>query len=243
MNSNTVTVSAVQYRPPKGDPDRARIEISQLANQAAGNGSRIIVFPEMATTGYVWESASKMIPFAESSTGATSTMLSSIAKHYGAWIICGYPEIDNDILYNSALIISPSGERIANYRKCLLFETDFSWATAGDTRVSIVSEYGIISPGICMDLNDDEFLAYVKQSRTQIIPFCTNWLEEGLDVHSYWKARLDSFDGYFIAANSWGEDSGISFCGQSAIIGPGGTIVARAGKENNEIITGLICEN
>jgi predicted amidohydrolase len=240
MNSNTVTVSAIQYRPPKGDPDRARSEISQFAIQAASTGSKIIVFPEMATTGYVWKNPREITPFAESSKGKTYETLAFTAKRFGAWIICGYPEIENGTLYNSALIISPAGDMCANYRKCLLFETDTTWATPGDTRISIVSDYGIIAPGICMDLNDDEYIAFLHLSNTRIIPFCTNWLEEGLDVHSYWKTRLDSFKGFFIAANSWGNDSGISFCGQSAILGPGGTVLARADKEHNGIISAEI---
>jgi predicted amidohydrolase len=235
-----VKVSAVQYHPPKGEPERARIEISQLANQAAAGGSKIIVFPEMATTGYVWKNREDILPYAESSKGKTYETLSFTAKRYGTWIVCGYPEIDHSTLYNSAIIISPTGERIANYRKCLLFELDCAWATPGNERISIVSDYGIISPGICMDLNDDEFIHFVTQNSTDIIPFCTNWLEEGLDVHGYWNTRLDSFAGSLIAANSWGEDSGITFCGQSAIIGPGGTILSMAGKEKNEIITAEI---
>jgi predicted amidohydrolase len=229
--------AAVQYRSPKGAPETAREEIAAFAQDACLRGAEIVVFPEMATTGYIWQSGNDLFPHAETANGPLFEILSPIARHHGTWIVCGFPEVgEGDALFNSSLLISPTGELVACYRKILLFDADNAWANPGHIRYAIDDALGLIVPGICMDLNDDSFIAFVHEQKTQVIPFCTNWLEEGLDVWSYWKMRLDGYNGIFIAANSWGLDGTIEFCGHSAIFGPGMELLSFAGREGNEII-------
>jgi predicted amidohydrolase len=228
--------AAVQYRPPKGNPAAALSEIAAFADEAGDRGARIIVFPEMATSGYIWKSREEILPSADTADGRLFNALSPVAARREAWIVCGFPEISNGTLYNSALVIAPDGSLCCCYRKVLLFDADLSWAEAGNTRCIIRSGYGTLAPGICMDLNDDGFTAFAHE-HAAVIPFCTNWLEEGLDVHEYWKLRLEGFKGAFIAANSWGFDGATEFCGRSAIFGRGMTCLASAGRTGNCIIT------
>jgi predicted amidohydrolase len=228
--------AAVQYRPPKGKPEKARCEIADFAARACLEGAGIVVFPEMATTGYIWESKEALRPFAEPADGDLFTALAPVAVQYGTWIICGFPEISGSSLFNSALIISPDGKLCACYRKILLFDADMPWADPGDTRYIINTAQGALVPGICMDLNDDGFTGFVREHDGAVVPFCTNWLEEGLDVHVYWRLRLEGFNGSLIAANSWGFDGATEFCGRSSIFGPGMKCLASAGREGNEII-------
>ena len=229
--------AAVQYRPPKGKPQEARVQIAALAEEALSHNADIVVFPEMATSGYIWENGNELLPFAEPAQGPLFEILSPLALKYGGWIICGFPEIgEGDALFNSALIISPDGKLCACYGKILLFDADTSWALAGHIRLVLDTAIGRIIPGICMDLNDNAFVDFAIENNAQILPFPTNWLEEGLDVWSYWKMRLEGFNGILIAANGWGHDGNIEFCGHSAIFGPGMELLAYAGREGNEII-------
>ncbi|MGL4369281.1 MAG: carbon-nitrogen hydrolase family protein [Spirochaetota bacterium] len=229
--------AAIQYRPPKGNPQQARREIAALAEEALSRNADIVVFPEMATSGYIWQSGGDLLPHAEPAEGPLFNILSPLARRFGGWVICGFPELgEGDSLYNSALLISPEGLLTACYRKILLFDADMSWALPGSIRIVIDSKIGRIAPGICMDLNDDAFVSFAMESSAGIIPFCTNWLEEGADVWSYWQQRLAGFSGSLIAANSWGSDGGIEFCGHSAIFGPGMELLAFAGREGTEII-------
>jgi predicted amidohydrolase len=229
-------VSAIQYAPPKGNLVQARNDLLLLAVEAAQNGSQLIVFPEMTTSGYVWESREEILPHTEHADGVTFAFLAQTAKEFRTWIICGYPENDDGVLYNSAMIIDDTGELAANYRKCLLFDADKSWASPGNTRININTPFGLMTPGICMDLNDDGFIDYVKQTQPAIIPFCTNWIEEGLDVHWYWNARLEGISGLMIAANRWGTDEEVTFCGRSVIMQPGKTPLAEAPASGNTIL-------
>jgi predicted amidohydrolase len=191
----------------------------------------------MATTGYVWESPAAIRPFAEEMDGPTASAFGALAREYSARIVAGFVEADENELFNSAMVVSPHGELEAIYRKNMLFELDVRWASAGTDRTSIRLPKCTLVPGICMDLNDDEFIAFVQSEQATIVPFCTNWLEQGIDVAAYWSWRLRGWRGWFVAANSWGPDDGIEFCGRSAILAPGGLPVQRAPPVGDCVLT------
>jgi predicted amidohydrolase len=228
--------AALQFRPEKGRPDVSRVNLRRMIREASGFGANVIVCPEMATSGYVWPNAETLAPHAELSTGPTYQMLAEEARKAGAWIVCGIPERVDEAFYNSALVVNPSGELDAVYRKILLFDADENWARSGTERVLVRSVPGGLAPVICMDLNDDNLLAWLAEQNPAVVAFCTNWLEEQLPVHQYWSWRLQRFTGWFIAANSWGQDGGVEFCGQSAVFGPRGVLVAAAPRTGDGIL-------
>ena len=243
-------LAAIQFRPPKGDPDNARRELLRLVHAAGREGADIIVCPELATTGYMWSSPQELAPFTESPRGPTFQLLSAAAKQYGAWIVCGFaerfihaPERDPEgtgrrmaSLFNSAMVVMPEGHLATCYRKVCLYEADRSWANPGWRRPVCPTPMGTMAPAICMDINDPEFSDFLQHTTPDIIAFCTNWIEEGQPVHPYWQQRLSGWRGWLIAANSWGEDRGVRFCGRSAIMAPDGTIVAEAASEGDEVL-------
>lgn len=230
-------VAAVQYRPPKASPVRARHELATLVRTALDAGARLVVCPEMATTGYVWESTDALRPYAEESDGTTATELGALARAYDARIVVGFVECDGNRLFNAAMVLGPNGCVETVYRKNRLFELDERWATPGVERTSIRLPGCTLVPGICMDLNDDGFVEFVHSERADIVPFCTNWLEQGIDVSAYWAWRLRGWRGWFVAANSWGPDGDIEFCGRSAILAPGGHPVRRAPSRGNCVLS------
>jgi predicted amidohydrolase len=144
------------------------------------------------------------------------------------WIVCGYPERDGGRLYNAALVIGPDGALVGSYRKILLFDVDKCWAHPGRERLVVETDFGPVMPGICMDINDPRFVESLHLNAPQVLAFCTNWVNEGDDPLDYWRMRLAFWRGWFVAANSWGEDGDIGFTGLSTILGPDGQVRARA---------------
>jgi N-carbamoylputrescine amidase len=211
-------LAAVQYKPPKGETQVARSQLFSFVQKAAENDADIIVCPEMAITGYIWKDQNELLPHAEPANGKTFQMLSPIAKQHKVWIVCGIAERDGELLYNSAIVISSKGELICCYRKILLYEADYTWATKGNTRMLIQTEHGVLAPAICMDLNDNQLLYWLWEKKPDILVFCTNWLDEGSEIDEYWRMRTQHWDGWMIGANSWGEDCGTKFRGESAIL-------------------------
>jgi len=230
------TFAAIQYNPMHVSWETARRELVEMVQTAAMNGGNVIVCPELATTRYIWNSPAEIRPFSEPALGPTYEALSNIARNHGCWIVAGFVERAGDQLFNSCMVVGPDGAQKCVYRKMMLFELDEMWATPGSQRIVVSTEHGPLCPAICMDLNDEGFLQYCHEIKPQILAFCTNWIEQGIDVHAYWQHRLWGFQGWFVAANSWGWERDLQFSGRSAIFGPGGKILASAPAEGNTIL-------
>lgn len=207
-----------------------------LIRRAGEQGADIIVCPEMATSGYIWPDEQSLHPHAESAQGPTLATLSPLAKAFGAWIVCGFPEQDRGLLFNAALVVAPDGSLSHCYRKMLLYTADMHWACPGGRRVVCDTAVGRMAPAICMDLNDNELLRFVGQANVDVLAFCTNWIEENSDVHAYWRWRLSRWSGWLVAANTWGEDSGTVFSGRSAIMAPSGAVVAQSAATGDDVL-------
>ncbi|MBL9006599.1 MAG: carbon-nitrogen hydrolase family protein [Myxococcales bacterium] len=230
-------VAALQFKAQKAQPEQSLAALCALIEQAAQAGADLVVCPEMATSGYLFADAATIAPRCEPATAGSFPTLSALARRHGLYLVCGYPEhaptqspsaaAQPPRLYNSARVIGPDGSLVYNYRKRLLFSADTTWATDGDTPYPIVdTPLGRLCVGICMDLNDDRFVDFLREhSATQplIVAFCTNWLDQGSDVLPYWCYRLRGFRGVFIAANTFGDESEPNhaptrFCGRSTIL-------------------------
>lgn len=229
-------LAAIQYKPPKGNVPLAHQELGALIDEAGSLGAQVIVCPEMATTGYIWDSSDDILPYAEPCDGPTYLWLKDLAIRHRAWIICGYAELTVDGIFNAAMVLSPTGERICSYRKVLLYHLDEKWASPGDKRIIIQTELGELSPIICMDINDNGCVQFLKNHSIKICAFCTNWVDEGTDVLWYWKSRLMGFKGIFIAANSWGQDRETTFSGCSMIWSSEGQVVSSLGSIGNGVV-------
>lgn len=225
-------LAAIQYRPPKGSTERARAELADLIGSCGEVD--LVVCPEMATSGYIWESPEQVYPHTEPANGPTLAMLRERAIAQNAIIVCGFAERADDGLYNSALVVGPWG--YACYRKVLLYELDLAWARMGKQHIVLDTPAGRLVPAICMDLNDDRFIAHLHSSDAEVLAFCTNWVDEGQDILPYWRWRLAGWRGWFIAADSWGEECGTRFYGRSAILRPDGSVAAMAASDGNEVL-------
>lgn len=230
-------LAAVQYRPPHGRPARARRDLVRLAHAAVDAGARLVVLPELATTGYVFEGPAEIGPHCEPAEGPTLEALRPVAAR-GACVVCGFAERGADgALFNSALVLGPDGRLQATYRKVLLYPLDERWARPGDRRLLLDLACGRLAPAICMDINDDRFISWLGMVGPELLAFCTNWVQEDeVDPHSWWRHQLRGYSGWFLAANRWGEERGVRFSGRSAILAPHGRVVAQAEAEGDGVV-------
>ncbi|MCB9677237.1 MAG: carbon-nitrogen hydrolase family protein [Alphaproteobacteria bacterium] len=227
-------VTAVQF---KARDDR-RAGLAALASRVAevGRDSDLVVCPEMAVAGYAWSDADALRPVAETVDGPTARALGEAARASGAWVVCGFPERAGDRLFNSALVIDPSGAVRFVYRKTLLFEADETWASPGDSGYrAFDTAAGRFGVGICMDLNDDRFLDWCGREGLDVLAFPTNWVQDDGSVWDYWRWRLYTawpeesgveprmagrrrVDAVLVGANSYGPEGRYVLRGESAIL-------------------------
>jgi predicted amidohydrolase len=225
----TYKVAAVQFEPDLGNVKENRLRIAELAVKAAHKGAKLIVFPEMATSGYVWESRKEIAPFVETIPGETTTLLHEICQKYECFIVVGLPEVDreNGSFYNSAVLLGPTGI-IGSYRKTHLFSADPKWAREGKEEIPVFNtSIGKIAMLICMDAMYFEPSRIVALKGADIITFPTNWVGNGGNKppSKTWRLRAKENEVYWIAANRFGTERGAHFTGGSAIIGPSGEIM------------------
>jgi predicted amidohydrolase len=228
-------VAAVQFKPDKDDLSGSRERLVSLA-MAAGADADLVVLPEMAVSGYVFATKADVAAVAERPDGPTYQALSAVGPATGAWVVAGFPERADGHLYNSAMVIDPTGALVFVYRKTMLYDADLIWASPGDSGYRrFETPSGTFGVGICMDLNDPRFVMWCWRSRLDAIAFPTNWVDEGVDVWPYWQGRIGGSGAALVAANTYGLDGGVMFSGRSAIL-RGDDVLASAEISGDAVI-------
>ena len=103
----TVRVALAQF---SGHIDKnINIEKAEsLARQAAGNGAKVVCFPELCTTIYFcFDRDKKWFETAEPVPGPAVDRLRRVAKETGTVIVYQLYENDGGVLYNTAVVIDP----------------------------------------------------------------------------------------------------------------------------------------
>lgn len=93
-------------------------KMSDLSEDAAKNGAKLIVFPELAASGFLYPSFADAKPNMDTFPGKATNAFGRVAQKYNTYIAWGYIEFDPNtgIAYNSAAIVGPNGFK-GNYRK------------------------------------------------------------------------------------------------------------------------------
>ncbi|MCS6912545.1 MAG: carbon-nitrogen hydrolase family protein [Myxococcales bacterium] len=238
-------VAAIQFRPDKGNWDGSARALCLLIEEAVARGAQLVVCPEMALTGYLFADAAAARQVAEPVRGPTFDRFSALCRQLGCYLVLGYPEEHGGRLYNSALLLGPDGVLLGNYRKRLLYEADLSWATPGNRPYPLLqTPLGTLAAGICMDLNDDRFIAFLHRNQPRLVAFPTNWIHQGFDIRPYWLQRLGGLPCCFIAANTYGQEAAggrvVRFLGRSAILGPDGRTLALAPEQGDAVLVASV---
>lgn len=190
----------------------------------------IIVFPEMATTGYYFLQPRELEGLAVAPSDATLVRLTDLATTQRKVIVIGFPELAGDHLYNSALV---GGYGIASsvYRKSHLFFRENDVFTPGDTGFIVTHiphldcNLGVM---ICYDWRFPESARTLALRGADVIAAPSNLVTE------LWPrvmpARAIENKVYLAVANRVGAetngDSTVEFNGRSAIYGYNGDVLA-----------------
>lgn len=219
-------VAAIQYEPVLFEREHNVANLLRLTEEAARNSAKVIVMPEMATTGICLYDRDEAANVVESIPGPTAEAFLKIAEKYSCYIAYGEAEVDpaTDAYYNSAVFLGPHGI-VGTYRKTHLFLSEPKWAKAGDLGIPVwETEYGNIAVIICHDAAFPETSRVAALQGADVMCFPTNWLERS--PSGYWFTRAFDNGIYWIAANRYGEERDLQFSGNSCIIAPDGSLLA-----------------
>ncbi|MCA6125650.1 amidohydrolase [Bradyrhizobium sp. WSM 1704] len=219
-------VATVQFEPTMFEKARNIARLLELCEQAAVAGARLIVTPEMGTTGYCWFDRAEVAPFVETIPGPTTDRFAALAAKHDCYIVVGMPEVDEDgIYFNSAVLIGPEGV-VGRHRKTHPYISEPKWAAPGDLHNQVFdTRIGRIALLICMDIHFVETARLMALGGADVICHISNWLAERTPA-PYWISRAFENGCYVIESNRWGLERTVQFSGGSCVIAPDGEVTA-----------------
>jgi predicted amidohydrolase len=237
---STYRVAAIQYAPTLGEKEKNVRDLLRLVEDAASHDARLIVLPEMATTGYCWVSSDEIAPYMEPIPGPTTERFQSVASGHNCFIALGLPEVDLEtgIYYNSMVLLGPDGI-IGTYRKLHMDLGDQRWARDGDLGIPVWdTPLGRISALLGGDAKYFEVARIAALHEADLLVAPTNWTDE-TSPSCWWMTRALENKLAVVAANRYGRERGVLFRGGSWILNPDGSIQSFL-EEDEGIVYGYV---
>lgn len=226
----------VQFDCRLAEPGRnADFVAGEIMAAADETGARLVVFPEAALTGYLFESEAEALAGAIDAYGPELRQIAAACADAGAWAVVGAVERAEGRVYNAAFLVGPDGV-VGRYRKvhtlCLGVDR---FARRGDGFRVWDLPIGRIGLNICYDGTFPESARTLKLKGAQLIVLPTNWPR--LDMKRE-QTRMRAYENHlnYFAVNRVGEERGTVFPGGSMAADPLGRLLAEAEGEPQRVV-------
>ncbi len=228
-------VSAVQTHPHFGQPERNLERALQLMTPHRAD---LFVLPELFSSGYFFQSPEEAAEHAEDlADSAVLQGLSEFSRERACTVYAGVPERTVEGVYNSALLIHEGGLRQV-YRKIHLFNTEKHCFLPGNRHPRVEKAGARLGPMICFDWVFPEFARTLAMNGAQILLHSSNlvleWCQRAMVIRSV-ENRV-----FTVLCNRIGTEerkgTSLAFTGASEIVHPRGEVLAKAGKDGEEVI-------
>jgi len=202
----------------------------------------LFVFPELALSGYLFESADEARGLAQEPGAPEFDAMEKAAREAASTVIVGFAERGGDGLYNSSMLLTADGRREV-YRKIHLFDSEKDIFLPGNAPAKVVEVGGIrLGMMICFDwifpelarslaLDGADILCH---SANLVLPYC----QDAMITRSI-ENRV-----FAATANRVGTEARagaeLTFTGRSEIVAPDGEMLVRASEEMEEVLVAEI---
>ncbi len=230
-------VASVQMDIRIAEPAVNLVRIVERLKIAAGQGARLVVFPESALAGYCYGSLAEAMEFAQVFDGPELSQMAVRCRELSVFCVVGFLERDGERLFNTVACFGPGG-LVGKYRKIHLpFLGIDRFTTPGD-RLDVFSTADFeLGMNICYDCSFPESMRVLMLGGADIIVLPTNWPPtSGRTADVIPAARALENSVYVVVANRIGEERGFRFIGKSRICDPRGATLAVADHDREEII-------
>ncbi len=228
-----IRVAAVQSDPQVGlEHKQANLEatLAQIRECAAA-GARLVVLPELASTGYSFDTREEAYAHAEPvPDGPTCTAWAELARELDVYVVAGIAESEGVHLYDTAVLVGPEGF-IGSYRKTHLWNREKLIFTPGTSYPVFETRIGRIGLLVCWDIWFPEVPRILAAQGADVICSVNNWVwtppplfdDAGNCMASYLTMGASHVNGVpIVAADRVGVERGGKFLGCSLITGVNG---------------------
>ena len=237
-----VRIACLQMEPHVGEKDRNVAHSLEMIDKAAEAGANLVVLPELANSGYVFNTRAEAHELAEEIPGGpTCEAWSEAAARHNMHIVAGIAESDHRALYNAAVVIGPEGV-IGTYRKNHLWATENLYFEPGNLGVPVFhTEIGRIAAAVCYDIWFPEVFRMAALQGADILCVPTNWvpmpeqpekLPKMSNILAMAGAHTSSM--FVAAADRVGTERGQPFIGNSLVVNYTGWPLAGPASEDRE---------
>lgn len=215
-------------------------------------GAEFVALPE--NFAYLRREGSEF-PCAQSLDGEIVQSLASWAREHGIWLLGGsIPEArpEDTRIYNTSVLVSPSGELVASYRKIHLFDVDLGdnggsfresdTFAPGDEVVVARLPFGPVGMSICYDLRFPELYRAMAERGVVLITVPSAFAPGTGKDHweALLRARAIENQCFVLAPAQCGRHSADrASYGRSLVVDPWGIVLAQAGDQPCAIVAEL----
>ncbi|MFZ3561937.1 carbon-nitrogen hydrolase family protein [Streptomyces sp. BH055] len=157
MTSSALSICLVQSAAYQHDADGVLDAFAADVRRVtrAHPGVRLLAHPELHLCGHRPDEDPEtvMTAAAEPLDGPRGARLADLARETGVWLVPGtvYERGDDGLIYNTAPVYSPDGERVAAYRKIFPWRPYETTASGTEFVVFDMPGYGRVGLSICYD--------------------------------------------------------------------------------------------
>jgi len=229
-------VGFYQFRPAFG---RVHLNRKKVIEKLSTVEADLLVLPELAFTGYNFRDRTEIFPLAENPAASpTIDALAKLCLQKNFFIVSGFAEKQDVLLYNSAVLIGPNG-RIHTYRKIQLFFREKDIFTPGDIPLQLQEIKGVrIGMMICFDWIFPEISRSLALQGADIICHPSNLVLSYCQSAMFTRCLENHV--FAITANRFGTekrpDGSLTFTGKSQIVSSKGVLLYRARSQREELV-------
>jgi predicted amidohydrolase len=220
---SAIRVACRQLAPVVGDLAGNREQARAAIRAAVDEGARVIVLPELCTSGYVFDSIEEARSLAQPAHGGALDEWAHEAARGDAIVVGGFCELGEGVLHNSAAMVGPDGV-LAVYRKTHLWDREKLFFEPGADAPPVVdTPLGRIGVAVCYDTSFPELLRGLALRGAELLAIPTNNpafpRPDGQDPLERTAIRAHAyFNRVFIACcDRAGSERGVPFLGSSIV--------------------------
>ncbi|HKZ85401.1 MAG TPA: carbon-nitrogen hydrolase family protein [Anaerolineae bacterium] len=228
-----VTIACVQMQVELNRMEDNLVKMSEWIEKiAVAQKVDLIVFPELATTGY--ECGVRFTDFAQRVPGPSANLIAQRASEFGVYVAFGLPSKEKveSVLYNSAVLVGPDGDLVGEYRKVHLKGEERLAFRNGFRFPVLEADFGNVGLMIGWDVAFPEAARTYALDGADLLIVCANWEKPNVEEwRTYVTARALENSIFVAASNRIGQDATLTFCGETMIVGPRGQAFAQVDEE------------